>query len=154
MAALRSGSDNTPTVSWSTREASTINLVVADLLRIHALHSRKLFLNNSIFYHLGKENSMADDASRLFYLSDTDFLTHMSVAHTQLHGSWQISLPTPELLSCVISTLRRTTYELALLRMRDSRGCTDSGPTSVPPCRLILFTLTVRSEERRVSVNT
>ena len=40
-AALRSGSENTSTVSWSTRESLTINLVVADLLRIHALHSRK-----------------------------------------------------------------------------------------------------------------
>ena len=32
MAAPRSGSDNTPTVSWSMHEASMINLVVADLL--------------------------------------------------------------------------------------------------------------------------
>ena len=39
MAAPRSGSDNTPTVSWSTHEASMINPVVADLLRIHALHA-------------------------------------------------------------------------------------------------------------------
>ena len=31
------GSDNTPTVAWSFRESSTINLVVADLLRIRAL---------------------------------------------------------------------------------------------------------------------
>ena len=51
MAAPRSGSDNTPTVSWSTHEASMINSVVADLLRIHALHSRKFFLNPSVFYH-------------------------------------------------------------------------------------------------------
>ena len=43
MAALRSGSDNTPTVSWSTRKALMINLVVADLLRIRALHPRIIF---------------------------------------------------------------------------------------------------------------
>ena len=36
----RSGPDNTPTVSWSTKEASTITPVVADLLRLRALHSR------------------------------------------------------------------------------------------------------------------
>ena len=63
-----------------------INPVVADLLRIRALHSRKFFLNPSVFYHPGQENCMADDASCLFYLSDTDFLTHMSVVHPQLHG--------------------------------------------------------------------
>ena len=87
MTAPHSGSDNTPNVSWSTREAPMINLVVAELLRICVLHSRKFFLNPSVFYHPGKENCMADDASRLFYLSDTDFLTHMSVVHPQLHGS-------------------------------------------------------------------
>ena len=76
---------------------------------------------------------------RLFYLSNTDFLTHMSVVHPQLHGSWQIPLPPRELLSWVISTLRRNPYEPALLKMRDSRGCTGSGPTSVPPCRSILL---------------
>ena len=40
MRALRPGSDNTHTVSWSTCEASMINLVVSDLLRIRALHFR------------------------------------------------------------------------------------------------------------------
>ena len=86
MVAPRSGSDNTLTVSWSMCEASMINPVVADLLRIRALHSRKLFLNPSVFYHMGQENCMADDASCLFYLSDTEFLTHISVVHPQLHG--------------------------------------------------------------------
>ena len=40
MAVPRSGSDNNPTVSWSIHEASTINPVVTDILRICALHSR------------------------------------------------------------------------------------------------------------------
>ena len=43
MAAPFSGLDNTPTVSWSAREASAINPVVADLLRIYVLHSRQFF---------------------------------------------------------------------------------------------------------------
>ena len=70
-----------------------INPVVADLLRICALHSRKFFINPFVFYHPGQEKCMADNASRLFYLSDTDFLTHMFAVNPQLHGSWQISLP-------------------------------------------------------------
>ena len=113
--------------------------VVANLLRIYALHSRKFFLNPSIIYHPGQENCMADNASRLFYLSDTEFLIHMSIVHPQLHGLWQIFLPPLELLSCVISTLHRKPYEPALLKIRDSRGCTGSGPTSVPPCCSILL---------------
>ena len=53
ISAYRSGSDNTPTVSWSIQEASTINLVVADLLRVRMLHSRYFFLNPLVFYHPG-----------------------------------------------------------------------------------------------------
>ena len=47
LAAPRSGSDNTLTVSWSTKEASTINPVVVYLLHLLALHLRQLFLNPS-----------------------------------------------------------------------------------------------------------
>ena len=107
VAAPRLGSDNMPTVSWSTLEYSAINPVVVDLLCIHALHSRKFFLNTSIFYHPGQENCMIDDASHLFYLYDTVFLTHVSVVHPQSHGLWHISLLPSELLSCVVSALRR-----------------------------------------------
>ena len=94
-----------------------INPVVANLLRICALHSRNFFLNPSFFYHPSQENCMADDASHLFYLSHTNFLTHISVVHPRLNGSWQISLPPPELLSCVISTLRRKPCKPELLKM-------------------------------------
>ena len=47
----RSGSYNTSTVFWSTREASTINPVIVDLLFIHALHSIHFSLNPYISYH-------------------------------------------------------------------------------------------------------
>ena len=107
LAAPRSGSDNTPTVSWSTEEASIINPVVAELLRPRALHSRQFFLNPSVFYHPGIKNRMADDAFHLFELSDTSLLVHMSAAYPQSQSSWQISLLPPDLLSCAISTLRR-----------------------------------------------
>ena len=102
---------------WSTREASMINLVVAYLLLIHVLHSIKFFLNHSVFYHLGQENCMADDASSLFYLSDTKFLTHVSVVYPQSHGSWKISPLLLELISCLISTLHRKPCNLSLLRI-------------------------------------
>ena len=49
MTAPRSRLDITPAVSWGTREALMINLVVADLFSIHALHSRLFYLNPSVF---------------------------------------------------------------------------------------------------------
>ena len=107
MAAPHSGSDNTPTISWSMQEASMINPVVADLLHIRVLHGRFVFLNPSVYYHTGQESCMEDDAPSLLYLSDNKFYTHMYVVHPQLRGLWQISLPSQELLSCMISTMRR-----------------------------------------------
>ena len=154
MAALLSGSDNTHTVSWSRHEANMINPVVAGLLRIRALHSRKIFLNPSVFYHPGEENCIADYNPRLFYLSDTEFLTHMSVVYLQSHGLWQISLPLPELLSCMISTLLRKPCKPALLKMRDSRGCTGSGLTSAPTCWSILLSKIHPSLTSRFSEST
>ena len=74
LAAPRSGSDNTLTVSWSTKKSLTINPVVAEVLRICALHARKFFIDPSIFYHRDIKNCMADDASRLFDHSDTSLL--------------------------------------------------------------------------------
>ena len=134
MAAPRSGSNNTLSVSWRTHEASTINSVVANLLCIRALHSRKFFLNPYFFYHPGQENCMDDDDSRLFYLSDTKLLTYMSVVHPQSHGLWQISLLPPKLISYVISTMHRKPCKPELLKMRYRKGCTGIGPTSVPTC--------------------
>ena len=139
MAAPRSGYGNTPTVSSSTREVSIINPVVADLLFICESPFQKDLIGSFRFLPPGPRNCMADDAPRLFSLSDTKFLTHMYAVHPQLHVLWQISLPPPELISCVISTLRRKLCELSPLKMRDSRGYTGSAPTYMPPCWSILL---------------
>ena len=86
LAAPRPGSDNTVTVSRSTKEVSTINPLVADLLHLYALHLRQFFLNPSVFNDPGIENCMADDASRLLELSDISFLAHMSSVYPQLQS--------------------------------------------------------------------
>ena len=139
MAAPRSGSYNIPTVSWSTRKAFTINLVVDDFLYIHTLYSRQFFLNPPVFCHLGQENCMTYDASHLFGLPDTSFLAHVSVAVPQpLSLGHFFPLPL-ELFSCVMYKLRRKPCKRALLRMQDSRGCTSSGRAYAPPCQSILI---------------
>ena len=63
----------------------------------------------------------------------------MSSVNPQLHGLLQIFLLPPELISCMISTMRRYPCEPALLKMRDNKVCTGSGPTAVPPCWSILL---------------
>ena len=70
-----SGSDNTPPVAWTFRKASTINLVVADLLSIRSAHNRLHNITLSMFYQPGPLNTMANDASCRFDLSIHPFLT-------------------------------------------------------------------------------
>ena len=55
MAAPCSGLDNMPTFSLIVLEALTINLLVADLLRIYLLHSIQFFLNPSVFITQSKK---------------------------------------------------------------------------------------------------
>ena len=98
-----------------------INPVVADLLCLHALHLRQFFLNPSVFYHLGIENCMANDTSCMFELSNTSLLAHMSAAFPQLQSSWQLSLLPPDLLSCMISTLRRNPCKQGLHKILFNR---------------------------------
>ena len=148
MAPPRSGSDNTPTVSWSTREASIINPVVVDLLRIFALHSIQFYLNSSVFYHPGQENCNADNASCLFYISETSLLIHMSATYPQLQSLWQISLLPPDLLSCISSTLCRNPCERAPLKIRNSRSSTRNGPTFFHPVDQTCYPRSIKPSHR------
>ena len=81
---------------------------------------------------------MTDDASRLFDLSETPFLAHVSATYPQPQILC-LCPPPQKLLSCVISTLHRKLCKQELHKMCGSRDCTSSGPTSAPPCRLALL---------------
>ena len=58
------GIDNTPTVTWMFWESSTVNPVVADLLRLRYLVNCQFKITPSFFYRPGQQNTMANDASR------------------------------------------------------------------------------------------
>ena len=90
MAEPCSGSDNTTTISWITREATTTNLVVVDIILIYALQYSQFYLNPSIFYHPGQENIMADDKSCIFALNETSFLSHILSNYPQKKTLWQL----------------------------------------------------------------
>ena len=75
-----------PTVAWSFWESSTINPVVADLLRIWSLANRKFCITPSVFYHTGHLNTMEDDASQKFELDLTNFLFTFSSTYSPLQS--------------------------------------------------------------------
>jgi hypothetical protein len=79
----------TPSVAWQTEGSTTTTAVTADLLRHGALHQRKLGHVPRYEYLKGVRNVMANDASRLWTLSDKKFLTYFN-AHYPQTRSWQL----------------------------------------------------------------
>ena len=132
---IASGSDNTPTVAWQHKGSTTTTSAPAYLLRLQALHQRFHRYNSQSFYIPGVVNTMADDASRLFHLSDSALLTHFNTVYPQTN-SWRIVHPTSKTLFSVTSALRRTRVDpasfLRVPTLMTKPG--SSGPSSVPTC--------------------
>ena len=110
------GSNNTTTVAWTFWEASTLNLVVSDLLRLRSLLYHQLKINLSVFYHPGPQNTMADDVSRKFHLAPDIFLSLFSTTYPpqQSPGMWHVCHPPSEIFSSVIFALCKQTFEVGM----------------------------------------
>ena len=111
------GSDNIPTLSWCFREASTVNSIVADLLRVHAETNSGALLTLSVFYQPGPLNTMLDDASCNFDLPDNNFLSFFGSKYcsSQSAGLWTLWHPPSRITSCVVSVLRKRMSWMATL---------------------------------------
>jgi hypothetical protein len=80
--------DNTAAVWWQ-RKGSTTTTKAADyLLRLQSLHQRHHGYVPTQDYLPGPSNSMADDCSRLWHLSDSALLSHFNLHYPQKH-CWQ-----------------------------------------------------------------
>ena len=125
-----------PTVSWYFREASTVNLILAVLLRFCDDMNSMALLNPSVFYHPGHLNTMVDDASRRFDLPDNKFLSFFRSKFRlwRSAGSWKLCHPPIEITSCVISVLRRRMSRLATLPTTAPPSSTNNSENYVPRC--------------------
>jgi hypothetical protein len=121
---VASASDNTPTVAWQTKGSTTTVSAPAYLLRLQALHQRFHRYYSSSFFIPGKLNSMADNCSRLWHLTDAELLTHFD-SHYPQTASWRLVAPRPAMLSSVTSALRR-------LRPAPESFLHAPGPSAVP----------------------
>jgi hypothetical protein len=109
---IASGSDNTPTLAWQLKGSTTTTSAPAYLLWLQAIHQRYHRYNSSSFFVPGKLNSMADDCSRLWHLSDSQLLDHFNCTYPQA-ASWRTAPPRQEMLSSVICALHRKRPEPA-----------------------------------------
>jgi hypothetical protein len=89
---MSSGSNNAPAVAWQQKGLAADS---AHLLGVQAFYQRfHCCFISSIFCVPSIVNVMADDASRLFKLSDISLLTHFNIVCSQMI-SWRSLQPTP-----------------------------------------------------------
>ena len=100
-------SDNTPAVSWKTKGSTTTTGPAAYLLQQSALHRRHYRYQNELNFLPGHLNSMADDCSRLWNLTDSQLLTHFNHHYPQ-QTSWRLHHLRPAMHSALISSLLTT----------------------------------------------
>lgn len=96
--------DNVATRAWHRKGSRTTLGPAAYLLRLLSLHQRYYRYRATIDYLPGPLNVMADDASRLWHLSDDAFLSHFNSTYPQ-PKPWTLSHPRPVLLSALTTAL-------------------------------------------------
>ena len=123
--------DNTPSVAWTTRGSVSRDCPAAYLLRLLALHRRHYRYSTAISHLAGILNGMADDCSRLWELTDDEFLRHMNLTYPQAH-SWRLFQLPSATLSALTSALfkMRLPPELWLSEMPPTPKSGVSGPGS------------------------
>ena len=105
---ILSKTDNLATLFWQRKGSTTTTKAPAHLLRLFGLHQRVHRYVPRHDYIPGASNPMADDASRLLTSSNQSFLSHFN-SHYPQKLSYKLVTPSSQLLSYVISILRKTT---------------------------------------------
>jgi hypothetical protein len=109
---LATGCDNTPSVSRNRKGSITTDDAAAYLCRLSSFHQRHYRYFSEISYLAGPANVMADDASRLWELSDSQFLLHFDQTYPQ-EQPWRLCHLRPETLSALICSLHTKKVDLA-----------------------------------------
>jgi hypothetical protein len=110
-----SKTDNLATLYWQRKGSTTTEKAPAHLLRLFGIHQRAHRYVPRHDYIPGKSNPLADDASRLFHLPDSQFFSHFNSTYPK-PNSYRLVTPAPRLTSAVISALRTKTSNVASLQ--------------------------------------
>ena len=111
---ILSNTDNLATLFWQRKGNATTLKPPSHLLRLFGIHQRYHRYVPRHDYIPGLSNPMADDASRLFHLTNTSFLSHFNHTFPQPQ-SYKLVNPSSALISSVISALRMKTCNLESL---------------------------------------
>jgi len=109
-----SKTDNLAALFWQRKGSTTTTKAPSHLLRLFGMHQRFHRYVPRHDYQPGATNPMADDASRLFHLADTAFLSFFNSNHTQKQH-WKHVQPLSQLTSAVTSALLQKTCNVESL---------------------------------------
>ena len=114
-----SRTDNLATLFWQRKGSATTTKAPAHLLRLFGIHQRYHRYVPRHDYISGISNPMADDASRLFDMPDSNFLSYFNSTFPQVSSFRHVHL-SPQVTSSVISALRRKTSKTESLLVEPS----------------------------------
>jgi len=98
--------NNTPTLTRHVKGSTTTSGPAAYLCQISSLHQRCHRYCSEVSFINGVENVMADDASCLQHLTDSEFLHHFSSVYSQ-ETPWTLCQSRPEMITLMTSALQR-----------------------------------------------
>ena len=130
---LRLNGDNTVAVNWSRNGSATTTNVTSTILCTLALHQRRKRYIPWFDCLPGFFNKPSDDASRLFNLTDQQFLSYFNTTYPQ-SKPWTLWTPPPELLSHMTSVLHNKTHKAELPKNASppTTTCETSGVNTAP----------------------
>ena len=105
---ILSKTDNLATLYWQQKGSSTTTKAPAHLFRLFGIRQRYHHYMPKHDYIPGKGNPLADDSSRLFHFSYSEFLTYLNSTFKQ-PLSFRLVQILSKVLSSVISVLHRKT---------------------------------------------
>jgi hypothetical protein len=112
---ILSKTDNLATLFWQRKGSTTSDKVPPRLLRLFAIHQRLHRYVPRHDYVPGGSNPLADDASHLFHLPNSQLVSHFDSNYPQ-QCSFHYAIPTPSIVSAVTSALRKKPYNVESLR--------------------------------------
>lgn len=122
--------DNRAALSWSDKGSATATSARAYLLRLNSLHQRQHRYVSTHNHIAGPSNVMADDASRLWHLTDDELLSHFNARYPQV-SPWQLWTLTPAANSALIGSLFRRPPDHAFLH---NASLPPAHPDACGPC--------------------
>jgi hypothetical protein len=127
-------SDNTPAVAWRNKGSTTTTGPAAYLLQVSSLHQRHYRYKPELHHIPGIANTMADDCSRLWHLTDSQLLHYFNIKYPQ-PKLWTMLHLRPEMHSVLISCLlkQRSPPESYLHAIKKPNEHGTSGVRFAPP---------------------